>query len=135
MTTKTRGGLPATSPKGGLTEGPRKGTDMVATLHTCPGTKASVAATTFPNGRTMVYLLTSCCGASAKGSEAGTVCRGCYKPVKDAMDWSAMSDDAGVLASLIGVMWATGCPCPSDCADIALSAVEAQLLDMSERAL
>ena len=135
MTTKTRGGLPATSPKGGLTGGPRKGTDMVTTLHTCPATKVAVAAGTFPNGRTMVYLLTSCCGASAKGSGAGTVCRGCYKPIADAMGWAAMSDDAGVLAALIGVMWAMGCPCPSDCADLALSAVEAHLLDMSERAL
>lgn len=29
----------------------------------------------------IVYPLTACCGASAKGSGSGVVCRACYRPV------------------------------------------------------
>lgn len=33
----------------------------------------------------VVYPLTACCGASAKGAADGVVCRGCYRSLPDAM--------------------------------------------------
>lgn len=38
----------------------------------------------------VVYQLTACCGASAKGSGTGVVCRACYRPVPSTlgMGWT-----------------------------------------------
>jgi hypothetical protein len=39
----------------------------------------------------IVYILTTCCGASAKGVEYGAACRKCYTPISDlfGMAWTA----------------------------------------------
>jgi len=48
----------------------------------------------------LLYLLTPCCGASAKGSggsPTGVVCRACYLPIPAWMGWGALAaDDAAV---------------------------------------
>jgi hypothetical protein len=36
----------------------------------------------------IVYYLTPCCQASAKGAECGTVCRACYREVSDDLGWA-----------------------------------------------
>lgn len=44
----------------------------------------------------IVYLLTRCCGASAKGSAnspTGVCCRACYAPLPESAGWAAMVDD------------------------------------------
>ena len=45
----------------------------------------------FAHSDSIVYLLTTCCGASATGTEHGTACRACYKPIPDTMGmaWTA----------------------------------------------
>lgn len=52
----------------------------------------------------IVYALTPCCGASAKGSAHGVVCRACYAPIPSVYG-----------ADLLGVLEHVGCPCPSEC--------------------
>jgi hypothetical protein len=42
----------------------------------------------------IVYLLTDCCGASATGTEQGTACRACYRPVPEWKGWAALADNA-----------------------------------------
>lgn len=41
----------------------------------------------------IVYLLTSCCGASATGTEAGVACRACYCPIDDRMGMAWLAAD------------------------------------------
>lgn len=42
----------------------------------------------------LVYPLTSCCGASAKGSGSGVVCRACYHAVPSSMGMGWSLDEA-----------------------------------------
>ena len=46
---------------------------------------------TFAHADGVVYYLTACCGASAKGAEKGTVCRACYTLIDSrlGMAWAA----------------------------------------------
>ena len=52
----------------------------------------------------VVYALTPCCGASAKGSAHGVVCRACYAPIPSVYG-----------ADLLGVLEHAGCPRPREC--------------------
>ena len=71
------------------------------------------------NADGMLYLLTACCKASAKGSGDGVVCRACYRPIPDWMGWATLTDNAeeavesvtgllrehgGVLSRLLGTI-------------------------------
>lgn len=65
----------------------------------------------------MIFPLTECCAASAKGSSAthggpAVVCRRCYQEVDDAYGLSVIIDFE--LADLLNDF---GCPCPQQCAD------------------
>ena len=48
----------------------------------------------------MAYYLTTCCGASAKGSGGGVCCRSCYQEVEPWMGDAAMTHDAEGMARL-----------------------------------
>lgn len=43
----------------------------------------ALGAEVFDNGKTLVWPLTVCCAASAKGSCDGVVCRKCYELIDD----------------------------------------------------
>lgn len=47
----------------------------------------------------MRYYLTPCCGASAKGSESGIVCRACYYLIDEALgglpEWDPLTEVYG----------------------------------------
>jgi hypothetical protein len=44
----------------------------------------------------MLYVLTTCCQASAKGGEHGAVCRACHRQIPDVCGWADMSDTVTV---------------------------------------
>lgn len=54
------------------------GKDAFGTLAVCDG---------------IVYYLTPCCQASAKGGWEGTICRACYEPLPDEYGWACLWQD------------------------------------------
>ena len=67
----------------------------------------------------IIYPLSKCCKASAKGSGNGIVCRACYRPLPDrfgmaADNWVDLSD----------LLQAFSCPCPDDCAQTVWHQIE-----------
>jgi hypothetical protein len=52
----------------------------------------------------LVYFLTRCCKASAKGGQYGTICRACYSPIDErlGMAWTVDEVEVGYLAWLEG---------------------------------
>jgi hypothetical protein len=51
----------------------------------------------------IIYPLTSCCEASAKGAEEGIICRSCYRPVSDVfgLGWTQEEWDTAPLGSQV----------------------------------
>lgn len=41
----------------------------------------------------MLYYVSKCCGASAKGTQDGVTCRNCYQPIPEAVGMAWMVDD------------------------------------------
>lgn len=60
----------------------------------------------------IVYLLTTCCGASAKGGEHGVICRACYAPIDErfGMAWMAADFEAAYPAWMASVGLTEGTP-------------------------
>lgn len=52
----------------------------------------------------IVYVLTTCCKASGKGSERGVVCRACYQQVPDLHGWAALATDTEAGAEALAEM-------------------------------
>lgn len=67
------------------------------TITTAPRTLASTAFGEVVECDGIVYLLTQCCRASAKGSSnvaSGVVCRACYREISGWSGWAALASDA-----------------------------------------
>jgi len=56
----------------------------------------------------MVYYLTACCKASAKGCDGYIGCRACYQPIADSLGDAWMADDAAGWARRIDHLVTTG---------------------------
>lgn len=92
---------------------------IIADAYTCPTTKVGLAAS--DDG--IIYLLTPCCGASAKGSGEGVVCRSCYRPIPSVFGAAvAAGEDAShMFATALAAVG--GCPVPADCAWLAATSL------------
>lgn len=66
-------------------------TSNTDTVTTTKMVDLAVDGGTFATCDGIVYFLTECCGASATGTEHGTACRGCYRPIDSrlGMAWTA----------------------------------------------
>jgi len=62
--------------------------------------KIEVGDFTFAVQDKMVYPLTECCEASAKGSEGGIVCRRCYRAIDDLLGMGWTWDDPELVNGL-----------------------------------
>lgn len=91
------------------------------TVYTCPTAKVSVVES---DG--ILSMTTPCCGASAKGSGDGVVCRSCYVEVSPNFGMAAMAGDdiSGLAISFREIMAGSNCPCPEDCTTEMVARVE-----------
>lgn len=48
---------------------------------------------TFATSDGIIYFLTDCCGASAKGTERGTACRGCFRLIDQRLGMAWLAAD------------------------------------------
>jgi hypothetical protein len=66
------------------------------TTFTAPTVLASTAFGSVVENDGIVYLLTKCCAASAKGSAnvpSGVCCRACYAEIDRSAGWAALASD------------------------------------------
>jgi predicted Fe-S protein YdhL (DUF1289 family) len=52
----------------------------------------------------IVYILTPCCKASAKGGERGVICRSCHRLLPDNAGWAALATDEEGPAALADLL-------------------------------
>lgn len=98
------------------------------------GCGGSVVAETFESGVTLIAPLTTCCGASGKGSagsRTGVVCRACYRDVEPAYGDCAVLGEEGDAVPLDRLAhWAADlyrCAVPEECAEHTLWLVRQSL--------
>ena len=65
----------------------------MATIVTTTTIRDLALDATFATSDGIVYYLTSCCRASATGTERGTACRGCYRVIDERLGMAWLAAD------------------------------------------